>query len=160
MNSIVLKPMPVCGFQQKPTASHTALMGIAIICALVLALSACGAGSSGEENGIDPGLVQVPIAYIKRPVAVDDMGVELQADLRRPPLFSAGGDVYLQSSTAVNASKTNITSSVTLGQGDVRGLNSSYDGLKLIFSLRPFDSNPLDDVVPGLAPGWCPLPGR
>jgi hypothetical protein len=148
MKSIIVKPMPIGHFQQKRAASRITIMGIAVICALALALSACGAGSSGEEDGIDPGLIQVPIAFIKRPVAVDDMGVELQADLRKPPLFSAGGDVYLRSSTAVSASLTSITSSVTLGQGDVRGLNSSYDGGKLIFSLRLFDPDPLDDLVP------------
>ncbi len=122
-------------------------LGVVIICTIAAALSACAPGSS-EGDGVDPGVVQIPIAFVKRPIPVDDVGVELQADLREPRLFSAGGDLYLRSSTATSASTTNITRSVTRGSGDIKGLNSSYDGNKLIFSLRLFDPNPNDDVVP------------
>ena len=76
-------------------------------------LSACD--SSGE--GIDPGIVEVPLAFIKRPIPVDDMGDEVQADLRDPLLFSAGGDVYLRSNSTVNADVINLTRSVTGGVG-------------------------------------------
>ena len=117
------------------------------MCAVAAVLSACDPGSSSGE-GIDPGVVEIPIAYIKRPIARDDMGNELQADLRDPRLFSAGGDVYLRSSTAVSASVTNLTRSVTGGQGDIKGLNASFDGKRLIFSLRLFDPDPDDDILP------------
>jgi hypothetical protein len=111
-------------------------------------LSACDPGSA-TGDGIDPGVVEIPIAFIKRPIPRDDMDTDLQADLRDPLLFSAGGDVYLRSSTAASASETNITSSVTAGRGDIKGLNASFDGNKLIFSLRPFDPDPDDDILPG-----------
>jgi hypothetical protein len=124
-------------------------LGILLLCASVIALGACDS-SSGE--GIDPGIVEVPIAFIKRPIPVDDMGDEVQADLRDPLLFSAGGDVYLRSSSTVNADLINITSSVTGGTGDVKGLNASYDGSKLIFSLRLFDPEPNNDNIP--PPAW------
>ncbi len=67
---------------------------IALYCAMAMLLAACGPGGSGE--GIDPGIVDIPIAFIKRPIPVDDMGDQVQADLRDPLLFSAGGDVFLQ----------------------------------------------------------------
>ncbi|MDH3390116.1 MAG: hypothetical protein OEN02_19690, partial [Gammaproteobacteria bacterium] len=110
-------------------------------------LSACQPGGSGDE-GIDPGIVEIPIAFIRRPIPVDDMGVQLHSDIRDPRLFSAGGDVYLRTSSSVNAAVTNITGSVTGGTGDVKGLNASYDGSKLIFSLRQFDPDPNDQDVP------------
>jgi len=119
---------------------------MALVCA-VAALSACDPGSSSGD-GIDPGVVEIPIAFIKRPIARGDLGNELQDDLRDPRLFSAGGDVYLRSSTTVSASVTNLTSSVTGGHGDIKGLNASFDGKKLIFSLRMFDPDPDDDILP------------
>ncbi|MEM7564361.1 MAG: hypothetical protein AAF353_15125, partial [Pseudomonadota bacterium] len=116
------------------------------LCLLAGSLHGCGSGSSGD--GIDPGIIEIPIAFIKRPIPLDDMGDEVQADLREPRLFSAGGDVYLRTNSTVNATVTNITRSVTGGTGDVKGLNASFDGTKLIFSLRLFDPDPNDDVVP------------
>ena len=129
----------------KGMQSRMRICGLAGLCLSVLTISACG-GSSGD--GIDPGIIEIPIAFIKRPIPVDDMGADAQADLRDPRFFGQGGDVYLRSSSAVGATVTNITGAVTGGRGDVKGLNASYDGSKLIFSLRLFDPDPDDDVVP------------
>jgi hypothetical protein len=114
-------------------------------------LSACDPGDSSGE-GIDPGIIEVPLAFIKRPIPVDDMDNEVQADLRDPLLFSGGGDVYLRTNSTVNADLINVTRSVTGGVGDVKGLNASYDGSKLIFSLRLFDPEPDNDNIP--PPSW------
>ena len=124
-----------------------AVRGIAVIGAATLALAACQPGSSSGD-GVDPGIVEIPIAFIKRPVPVDDMGDEVQPDLREPRLFMTGGDVFLRTSSTVDATITNITQSVTGGTGDVKGLNASHDGTRLIFSLRLFDPDPNDDIVP------------
>ena len=121
--------------------------GLSVFLAAVFALSACDSGSSSGD-GIDPGIIEIPIAFIKRPIPVDDMGNDVQADLREPRLFSSGGDIYLRTSTATDATVTNITSSVTGGIGDVKGLNAKYDGTKIIFSLRLFDPDENDDIVP------------
>jgi hypothetical protein len=110
-------------------------------------LAGCQPGSSGD--GIDPGVIEIPFAYIKRPVPVNpDDGSDAESDMREPRLFSAGGDVYLRSSTAVGASIVNVTRRVTGGLGDVKGLNVSFDGTRLIFSLRLFDPDLTDDVRP------------
>ena len=126
-------------------------LGILLLCATVIALSACDSGGSSGD-GIDPGIIEVPLAFIKRPIAVDDMGNELQDDLREPRLFMAGGDVYLRSNSTVSGKVTNLTRSVTGGTGDVKGLNASFDGSKLIFSLRLFDPAPNNDNIP--PPAW------
>lgn len=111
--------------------------------AAVLSLGAC---QPGEESGdgIDPGIVEIPIAYVKRPIPVDDMGDEVQADVREPRLFSSGGDVYLRTAD----DEINITRSITGGTGDVKGLNANHDGTKLIFSLRLFDPDPNNPPFP------------
>ncbi|MCP4765967.1 MAG: hypothetical protein GY875_06810 [Gammaproteobacteria bacterium] len=147
MKPIVVKPVPDYHLPEHSSLCRIPCLGIVLACAVVALLSACDPGSSSSE-GIDPGVVEIPIAFIKRPIARDDIGNELQADLRDPRLFSAGGDVYLRSSTAVSASVINLTRSVTGGSGDIRGLNASFDGTKLIFSLRQFDPDPDDDTVP------------
>ena len=118
---------------------------IGLLAALVTLLVACDSSSGG---GIDPGIVETPIAYIKRPIPVDNQGNSVQADLREPRLFSEGGDVYLRTSSAAGGTVTNITLPVTLGTGDVKGLNVSHDGTKLVFSLRLFDPDPNNPPFP------------
>lgn len=121
-------------------------LGAAFGCLAAALLAACDPGGSGE--GIDPGIVEIPIAFVKRPVPVDDMGDEVQPDLREPRLFSAGGDVFLRTNSTTDAEISNISQSVTGGTGDVKGLNASHDGTRLIFSLRLFDPDENDDIVP------------
>ncbi|MDH3763986.1 MAG: hypothetical protein OEU50_23655, partial [Gammaproteobacteria bacterium] len=118
-------------------------LGLLILCAVVITLGACQPGDDSGD-GIDPGIVEIPIAYIKRPIPLDDMGDEVNADVREPRLFSSGGDVYLRTTD----DETNITRSVTNRFGDVKGLNASHDGSKLIFSLRLFDPDPDNPPFP------------
>ncbi len=116
---------------------------------LHLALTGCTESTTGSKvTGADPGVLEAPIAFVKRPIALDDNGNELQSDLREPLFFMAGGDVYLRSNSTVTATEKNITFSVTGGQGDVKGLRPSFDGTKLLFSLRLFDDDLNDDVIP------------
>ena len=116
------------------------------ICCINL-IASCG-GTSSEPNGVDPGVLETPIAYVKRPIPVDNQGLTIQTDLREPRIFSSGGDVFIRNSSTAIGTELNITLSVTGGIGDVKGLNTSFDGKRLIFSLRLFDPNPNDDVIP------------
>jgi hypothetical protein len=114
-----------------------------------LALVSCTDTISGSGiNGADPGVLEAPIAFVKRPLPVDDNGNEIQHDLREPLFFAAGGDIYLRSNSTVTATELNITAAVTGGQGDVKDLKPSFDGTRLLFSLRLFDPNPNDDDTP------------
>lgn len=115
----------------------------------LLLLAGCSESTTGAKvTGADPGVLEAPIAFVKRPIAVDDNDNEIQSDIRDPLFFMAGGDVFLRSNSTVTATEINITSSVTAGQGDVKGLRPSFDGTKLLFSLRLFDDDPNDDIVP------------
>ena len=124
------------------------LMGVLALACVGL-LTGCGGGSNeGRVNGADPAVLEAPVAYIKRPIPVNAQGQAIQADLRRPRLFSAGGDLYIRDNSTSTAFGRNVTASVTLGTGDVKGVNVSFDGTKVIFSLRLFDPNPNDDDTP------------
>jgi len=119
-----------------------------LILSISVVLSCTDTGTTTSITGADPGVLEAPIAFVKRPVPVDDDGDEIQSDLREPLFFAQGGDVYLRSNSTVTATQTNITRSVTGGQGDVKDLKPSFDGTKLLFTLRLFDPNPNDDDIP------------
>jgi hypothetical protein len=110
-----------------------------------------GVGGSDEATGADPGVLEAPIAYIKRPIPTDadeDDPQPIQVDLRDVRQFTSGGDVYIRNNSTTIATERNLTESITGGIGDVKGLSSSFDGKKLLFSLRLFDENDNDDIIP------------
>jgi len=116
---------------------------------LVVLLAGCGA----EDQ--DQTVADFPIAYLKRPLpttTVDDELVSADPDVREATDFNEGGDVYLRERASLSASEQNITLCITdidgdgIGTGDVRDLETSYDGTKLIFSLRLEDLSNGNDV--------------
>jgi len=114
----------------------------------LLLLAGCQGGST-EDTGPDAGIIDYPIAYVKHPYAIDeDTGEVIQPDLTDPLYFAEGGDLYIRSRSSLSGTETNITAAVTQGQGDVKDVSVSFDGNKLIFSLRLFDPNPNDDETP------------
>lgn len=125
------------------------LQNLSWLCICLPVLSGC----AQEGEGINPGLVEVPVVYAKRTIPVDEDGVPVHSDVRNPLSsdmggFSAGGDLYIRSTTSATATEKNITRSVTQGIGDVRDVNASADGKKVVFSLRladPDPNDPLDD---------------
>ncbi|KRT54545.1 hypothetical protein [endosymbiont of Ridgeia piscesae] len=89
------------------------------------------AGCGGEGQAPDPVVIDYPLAYIKRPAEAIE-----QEDVRRLITFSAGADLYLRERASPSAAKINLTHNITGGLGDVRDLQPSYDGERLLFSLR------------------------
>ena len=104
---------------------------------LVVALSACGGGGNNSGNTAEPvPLDDNGIAYVKRVVPRDSNGNLVQADARRAYTFNAGGDLYYRAHSSPSATEKNLTGAITGGKGDVRDVEVSYDGTKLIFALR------------------------
>ena len=114
---------------------------------IVSLLASCGVATDAGE-GVNPGIDDLPIAYVKRVIPLDDDGFQEQPDLRDPFLSMPGGDLFLRSSTSADGVETNITGVVTNGLGDVKDIDVSSDGKKLIFSLQPEDPNPNDNDIP------------
>lgn len=119
---------------------------------LIFALTACGGGASGNGSSADPvQLGDKGIAYVKRTVPRDVNGVLVQKDARRAFTFNAGGDLYYRDHSSPSATERNLTGAVTGGLGDVRDVESSFDGTKLIFALRLPD---LPNTQPEDQPKW------
>ena len=130
---------------------HTFSRLIALVLPLIVV--GCSSGVSGHApglagtQGIDPGTFTFPLAYIKRPPPTTDI------DARDLITSTTGGDLYVREQASAGAAETNVTKSITTGMGDVRDLDVSPDGKKLVFSLRlPLNPNkPNTDLT---QPNW------
>lgn len=94
----------------------------------VLTLAACGGGSKTESNTVT---VQgdVPIAYAKR---VNTIGLNPTNGAPTAP----GGDLMIREKSSPSAPEHNITAQFTLGKGDAETPEVSWDGKKILFSMR------------------------
>ncbi len=112
-----------------------------LACSVALLLTACLSGNQDP----DPVVEDFAIAYVKRPLPVDDDGEPLQADIRRPLTFNAGGDLYVRDRASPSATERNVTFHETGGLGDVKDVEVSFDGTKLIFAMRAPEIEGADD---------------
>ncbi|RMF98125.1 MAG: hypothetical protein D6727_03955 [Gammaproteobacteria bacterium] len=102
-------------------------------------------------QGPDPVLVEVPIAYVKRPLPVNGMGGVTALEARELLVFETGADLYLRERASPTAAERNLTAAITQGMGDVRDVEVSWDGDRLLFALR----GPLLPGVPAEnQPSW------
>jgi hypothetical protein len=120
-------------------------------------LVGCESGVSGHAPGLagvqtlDPGTLNFPLAYVKRPAPASTPKADI--DARDLITSTTGGDLYIREQASPGSIETNVTQSITKGKGDVRDLDVSTDGKKLVFSLRlPLNPNkPNTDVT---QPNW------
>lgn len=114
--------------------------GLLTITAIYVA--ACGGGGGGgvdiaQGQGPDPVVLDVPIAYVKRPLPVDDNDVvDTTSDVRELITFDIGADLFVRDRASPSAEERNITENITQGLGDVRDLEVSFDGTKVVFAMR------------------------
>jgi len=136
--------------------SRHGLISLAALLLPALWLYGCSSASSGHApgvaggQGLTPGFSNFPLAYIKRP---SPTATTKDIDVRDLITSTTGGDLYLRTQANASGSETNLTGAITTGKGDVRDLDVSPDGTKLVFSLRlPLDPNkPNTDVT---QPNW------
>ncbi len=122
-------------------------MPIIVLMFFAVVMNGCDSRTSGFTSA-DPGLIKSPIAYVKRPIPLDEEGNEIQNDLTEPAFFAAGGDIYVRDNSSAITAEKNITYSLTNGVGDVKNLRPSADGSRLLFALRLADETPNDDITP------------
>lgn len=119
---------------------------------LTMFITACSVGGSGDE--IDPVVVEQPIAFIKRALTDAD-GEVLANDLSEPAQFRPGAVLYLKERATPNAPSVDISSAAFADPSflnedgellyDVKDLHVSFDGTKLLFSMRAPDIENADD---------------
>ena len=110
----------------------------------LLAVVGCSSAESGHAPGVaggqtlTPGITNYPLAYIKQPVLPATATKTLPADIDVRDLITSitGSDLYVRAQASAGGKETNVTSSLTGGNGAVRDLDVSPDGTKLVFSLR------------------------
>ncbi|MDH3510709.1 MAG: hypothetical protein OER85_07610 [Gammaproteobacteria bacterium] len=107
---------------------------------LLFVLPGCGGSGGGVDlaggQGPDPVVVDIPIAYVKRPVPVDDQGNVEPSDARELITFNIGADLFVRERASPSAIERNITEAETQGLGDIRDLEVSFDGTRIIFAMR------------------------
>jgi hypothetical protein len=126
------------------------------IAASLMMLAACSGGGSvniGNSGGVDPGTVDFPIAYVKHYFDTDTL--DDFDDLNNPGrtrLAVPDADLFMRSSASPSGIETSITGMMTTdGNYDIKDLDVSPDGSKLVFSMRgPIGDND-DEIDP---PFW------
>ena len=102
---------------------------------MLLALAACTSGGGetpGGSQGPDPVVLDFAVAYVKRPVP--EMG--MQSDVRQLLEFQEGGDLFIRDRASPSSTEINVTGEITGGLGDVRDVEPSYDGTKVVFAMH------------------------
>lgn len=105
--------------------------------ALGLLAAAVLPGCSGSDKSDEDSLSiegAVPIAYVKR---VNTLGVNPTNGAPSAP----GGDLMVKEMSSPSATEHNLTESITQGNGDASDPEVSYNGKKIIFSLKCPTSN-------------------
>ena len=100
--------------------------------AVAATLVACGSGSDGGDNVTVEG--DVALAYVMRPSSVN-----MNPTNGAPG--GAGGDLFIRERSSPSAREHNITARFTQGRGDASDPEVSYDGKKIVFSMRCPTSN-------------------
>ena len=90
---------------------------------------ATGCGNSSESTGGVAAQDDVAIAYVERTNNLNANPTDARDN-------GATGNLYIKEKSAPASSATNITGSYTNGAGDVSDPEVSYDGSKIVFSMR------------------------
>lgn len=128
-----------------------------------LLVTACGGGGGGSEGGgqsPDPVTVDLPVAFIDRPLPIDEDDPEtlLPLDILDPAAFNPGAAIYVKPRATALAAAENVTQDAFIADDnfdpeapnyDVKDLSIHPDGDRLLFAMRaPEIPNADDDEQP------------
>jgi hypothetical protein len=130
----------MAGIQRAPWRPALAVL------ATVTLLAACGKGSEGGDAVTVEG--DVPLVYAMR-------SSELRINPTDGAPFAPGGDLMLRERSSPTAEEINLTRRFTQGNGDASDPEVSYDGKKVVFSMRcPATNTSTIDGVPACTGRW------
>jgi len=117
-----------------------------IVMALTGLAGCSGSGDSGSDTVTVAG--DVPIAYVKR-------STDLMINPTNGAPFAEGGDLFIREKSSPSAPEHNITAKFTMGVGDASDPEVSYDGKKIVFSMRCPVANAVQiDGAPACTGRW------
>ncbi|SHF23647.1 WD40-like Beta Propeller Repeat [Microbulbifer donghaiensis] len=115
----------------------------------LLVLSACSGGSgdssAGGDQAEDPVVVDYPIAFVRRQLGFEDDGALVEDDIYSPADFNPGAQLVMKDRATPSAPETVLTAGLFDGDYDVKDLNTSADGQRLVFSMRAPEIEGADD---------------
>ncbi len=121
----------------------------------IFLLAACGGGTTSSSSNQAPDAVvqDLPIAFVKRILPIDDQGDLVVQDLREPSLFNPGADLIILNRASPGATQVVLTSQLFPSGElyDVKDLEVSSDGNLMVFALRAPE---LENVDEDEQPTW------
>lgn len=110
-----------------------------------LAIAGCKSGGGSQEP--DPVVNEQAVAYIQRPLALNDgTAMPVARDRREPDAFMPGARLFIKDSAAPSSPSRDVTSRAFRGEEfldddgrlryDVRDLTVSHDGQRLLFAMH------------------------
>ncbi len=145
------------------TCKRYSIVKLNLAVAFAIAVVGCGGGSGSSSSSAlgggqdpDPVTLDFPIAYVKRPVLLDDDGNLLTSEVRRAVEFRPGAELFLRDRASPSGAEISLSDGVFPDDMngvpplyDIKDLSVSYDGQKLVFAMRaPEDPNLDDDEQP------------
>lgn len=117
-------------------------------------LSGCLASSGSDAT--DPVVVEDPVVFVKRPLQFDDdNGRLIGENLAELAAFRPGARLFLKDRASSNAVTKDVSSRAFSGSGflnedgellyDVKDLNVSFDGTRVVFAMRAPDIEGADE---------------
>jgi hypothetical protein len=113
---------------------------------LALFLSACSGGGSfniANSQAADPSTNDYPIFYVKRSIPTAANITAGADDVRMMRVAFPSADLYMRASASPSAKETNITARITAATTnpanttwDVKDVDASADGTKVVFAMR------------------------
>ena len=128
--------------------SKTKEMQLFALVMVALTLSLAGCGDSGSDSSSVTVNGDVPIAYVKRANTM-----EVNPTDGTPS--AEGGDLMIREKSSPSAPEHNITAQFTQGKGDASDPEVSYDGKKIVFSMKcPASNTSKIGDVPACTGAW------
>lgn len=117
-----------------------------------------GSSSSSSDTGVggsqapDPVVVDFPLAYIKRPLLLDEDGNLMTSEVRDATQFMPGAELLVRDRASPSAAERTLTEGIFPDDEDgnpplydVKDLSVSFDGQQLAFAMRAPEDPDLDD---------------
>ncbi len=115
-----------------------------------LTIAACGGGggTGSDSQPPDPVVLDIPIAYVERPLPLPDTASGLRDNVLEPAAFNPGARLLRLDRASPSAEASDITSSVFPPDSvyDVKDLEVSHDGEKILFAMRAPTIEGADDA--------------
>src|SRR5689334_1802981 len=143
--------------EQRGQSTKTGMRAALLAVSLITLLDACSGGGSfniSNSQKADPATNDYPIFYVKRTIptmANINAGAD---DVRMLRVAFPSADLYMRASASPSAKETNITARITAaasttggttttaGTWDVKDVDASVDGKRVVFAMRgPMTAN-------------------